>query len=91
MDFNLVNLECALTTSELIVLKVFNFKSDPKNVSALQEGNIYAVNLANNHILEFSKEGLLETLKTLDNASSLLTASLAAIFLRKHFRSNGAP
>jgi poly-gamma-glutamate capsule biosynthesis protein CapA/YwtB (metallophosphatase superfamily) len=68
-DFNLINLEAALTTNDEVVPKVFNFKSDPKNVQALLDGRIDMVNLANNHVLDYAVKGLLETLDTLDNAS----------------------
>lgn len=67
-DFNLLNLECAFTKSEKHVPKVFNFKSDPKNVEVLREAKIDLVNLANNHTLDYSEEGLLETLSTLEQA-----------------------
>lgn len=70
-DFNLVNLETALTHSEKRVPKVFNFKADPHQVQSLVEGNISVVNLANNHILDFSHEGLKETLETLRRAKLL--------------------
>lgn len=70
-DLNFINLEVALTHSEQSVPKVFNFKSDPANVRQLTLGNIHAVNLANNHVLDFDVEGLLETLSTLDSASIL--------------------
>lgn len=65
-DCNLINLEAALTTSEHKVPKVFNFKADPEKVQTLVEGAIHVVNLANNHVLDYGKEGLLETLVTLD-------------------------
>lgn len=68
-DFNLVNLECALTHSSRKVSKVFNFKAEPHKVGVLTSGPIHAVNLANNHILDFSEEGLVETLETLDRHS----------------------
>ncbi|MBS0652878.1 MAG: CapA family protein [Verrucomicrobia bacterium] len=71
MDFNLVNLETALTHSKKLQIKVFNFKADPKKVAVLKEGPIHAVNIANNHILDFSEEGLRETLQTLDAAKIL--------------------
>ena len=67
-DFNIANLETTLTRSEKIVPKVFNFKASPEKVSSLVEGPIHAVNLANNHSLDFSEEGLLETIQTLDQA-----------------------
>jgi len=65
---NLINLETTLTKSEKKVPKVFNFKATPNKVQALKEANIRIVNLANNHMLDFYYEGLLETLQTLDNA-----------------------
>lgn len=67
-DCNLINLEAALTLCEKKVCKTFNFKSDPKHVAVLTEGAISAVNLANNHILDYSEEGLLDTLEALDHA-----------------------
>lgn len=70
-DLNIVNLEAALTTSTREVPKVFNFKADPHKVKVLQEANIDVVNLANNHVLDYSEEGLLETLSTLDKAKIL--------------------
>jgi poly-gamma-glutamate capsule biosynthesis protein CapA/YwtB (metallophosphatase superfamily) len=70
-DLNLINLEAALTKSERRVPKVFNFKADPKKVDCLIEGRIDIVNLANNHVLDFATEGLLETVATLDKAHIL--------------------
>lgn len=67
-DFNLINLEAALTVSTKEVPKTFNFKADPHKVQALVEASIDVVNLANNHTLDYSVEGLLETLQTLDKA-----------------------
>jgi len=65
-DFNFVNLETTLTKSTKIVPKTFNFKSDPAHAACLTIANIKGVNLANNHMLDFSEEGLLETVNTLD-------------------------
>ena len=70
-DINIFNLEAALTRSNQKVDKVFNFKSDPANVQTLLEANVHAVNLANNHVLDYSESGLLETLQTLDDAGIL--------------------
>lgn len=67
-DLNLINLEAALTTSTQIVPKVFNFKADLIKVRVLQEASISVVNLANNHVLDYSEAGLIETLQTLDKA-----------------------
>jgi poly-gamma-glutamate synthesis protein (capsule biosynthesis protein) len=68
-DLNIANLETTLTTHDKAVPKVFNFKSDPKNVTALTAANITLVSLANNHSLDFGVEGLQETIKTLDSAN----------------------
>jgi poly-gamma-glutamate capsule biosynthesis protein CapA/YwtB (metallophosphatase superfamily) len=70
-DLNLINLETALTKSKKMVPKVFNFKADPEKVRSLIDGRIDVVNLANNHILDFAVEGLIETLETLNRAHIL--------------------
>lgn len=70
-DFRIVNLENTFTTSTRPELKVFNFKSHPDNVHTLREAHIDLVSLANNHTKDFGDEGLLETIKTLDNAAIL--------------------
>lgn len=67
-DLNLINLEAALTRSTHRVPKVFNFKADPSKVRTLVEGRIDVVNLANNHVLDYDEQGLMETLDTLDKA-----------------------
>ncbi len=71
MDVNIINLETTLTKSTKIRPKVFNFKAHPAKVAVLNEGPVHAVNLANNHILDFSEEGLFETIETLDKAHIL--------------------
>lgn len=70
-DFTLVNLETTLTNSDEAVPKVFNFKASPDRVKCLQEAHIHAVTLANNHILDFSEPGLIETIDTLKSAGIL--------------------
>lgn len=70
-DLNLINLEAALTRSQDAVPKVFNFKADPEKVLTLIEASVHVVNLANNHVLDYSEKGLLETLETLDRAHIL--------------------
>lgn len=67
-DLNIVNLETTLTTSVIEVPKVFNFKADPEKVESLKQAHIHAVSLANNHILDYSVEGMLETIHVLDTA-----------------------
>lgn len=64
-DYNIINLETAITSHHEAVPKVFNFKTDPKNVASLKQANISIVSIANNHILDFGEIGLFETLATL--------------------------
>ncbi|MFA6022710.1 MAG: CapA family protein [Candidatus Pacearchaeota archaeon] len=68
-DINIVNLEGALTNSNKIRPKKFNFKGDPKYAKCLNEGNIPIVNLANNHIMDFYEEGALDTICTLNDCN----------------------
>lgn len=68
-DLNLINLETTLTDSTQTVPKVFNFKATPDKVACLTGANIHVVTIANNHILDFSVSGLLETLDVLDKAA----------------------
>ncbi len=68
MDANIINLETTLTGSTKQLIKTFNFKASPDKVRSLINANVTIANLANNHILDYEKEGLLETIETLDKA-----------------------
>lgn len=48
--------------------KQFTFRSPPDKVSLLKEMGIDIVTIANNHTLDFGKDALLDTCKTLDDA-----------------------
>lgn len=67
-DINFANLETTLTTSREEVPKTFNFKSDPSHVQSLLAARLHHVNLANNHVLDYSFSGFEETLLTLKKA-----------------------
>lgn len=70
-DAVFANLECALTAFRRPwrrTRKVYHFRADPRAVEALQAANIRCVSLANNHILDFETEGLIDTLRHLDDA-----------------------
>ena len=86
-DFNIANLETTFTEWQEAAQKTFTFKSNPIHVQALKEANIGIVNLANNHILDFGKQGLEDTIKTLDSmhiqhagAGSTLQQAQAPVF-----------
>ena len=70
-DGVIANLECAITRHDQPwrrTPKVFHFGADPLAIKVLEEGNIRAVSLANNHILDFEVAGLMDTLALLDRA-----------------------
>lgn len=61
------NLECPLTDGTAGVMKNSRllFKADPGNSSELEQAGFSVLNLANNHIMDFGQEGLLDTLNAL--------------------------
>lgn len=70
-DAVFANLECAITahrTPWSRTHKVFHFRADPAAVEVLRAANIRYVSLANNHVLDFEEQGLLDTLRHLDDA-----------------------
>lgn len=60
-DFTTANLETTFTDSKKPVDKQFNFKSPASYGKILVEGNIEAVNISNNHIYDYGKEGFDDT------------------------------
>ena len=74
-DINIINLETTLTSSDKDVFKTFNFKAAPDRIKSLKEAGITITNLANNHILDFSEEGLIETIQMLNSAGILYTGA----------------
>jgi len=66
-DITIGNLEAPLAVSgSEFKGKKFRFKANPKAAASLRSAGISVVSLANNHIMDFGKEGLRETLKHLD-------------------------
>ena len=68
----LANLECALTAGSGRWFdgreKAFYFRADPSVVETLRLGRVDFVSLANNHAGDYGHAGLLETVRTLDDA-----------------------
>lgn len=70
-DLRLLNLETTITTADTKWTewrKAFYYKAVPRAAKVLQAAGIDYVNLANNHMLDFSLEGLQDTLEHLDQA-----------------------
>lgn len=63
----ILNLEGPLKSGKKLK-KPINLFSDNKMIEVLKLLNVKAVNLANNHIMDFCEEGLNNTIKTLDKA-----------------------
>jgi poly-gamma-glutamate synthesis protein (capsule biosynthesis protein) len=67
-DLRIVNLETAVTASDVWVPKGINYRMHPANVACLSAAAIDCCALANNHVLDWSDAGLIETLETLERA-----------------------
>lgn len=67
-DLFLVNLECPFTEQGDKLPKNFNFRARPELVNVLVSGGVDVVSLANNHLMDYGAQGLLDTLMTLEQA-----------------------
>jgi len=66
-DIALVNLESPITIRGTKVPKPFNFRMHPRYLAALSETGIDVVSIANNHIWDYGREGLFDTILYLDS------------------------
>jgi len=71
-NLRIINLETTINTSENFEPKGINYRMNPKNIEVLKVFKIDVACLANNHILDFKEEGLLETIEVL-NKNRILT------------------
>jgi len=68
-DLRIINLETAITTSEgAWPEKLIHFRMNPRNIDVLKLAGIDFCALANNHVMDWSRDGLEETIRTLDQA-----------------------
>src|SRR5215216_5370471 len=70
-DLRIINLECAITEHKQpwsLTPKVFHFRADPVATEVLKTARVDACSLANNHTLDFEEQGLLDTLRHLEEA-----------------------
>jgi poly-gamma-glutamate synthesis protein (capsule biosynthesis protein) len=65
-DLRIVNLETSITRSNDYQPKGINYRVSPQNARCLTVAGIDCCALANNHMLDWGRRGLLETLRTLD-------------------------
>ena len=77
-DWRLCNLECVLSdrgTPWSAYPKAFHFRSDAKNIAVLTTARLNAVSLANNHVLDYGYDALIEMLGLLDRAGIVHTGA----------------
>jgi poly-gamma-glutamate synthesis protein (capsule biosynthesis protein) len=67
-DARIVNLETAVTTSAERAAKGINYRMSPANAACLAAARVDCCVLANNHVLDWGRSGLAETLDTLQRA-----------------------
>ena len=90
-DRRLINLECVISSGGREWhpdAKAFHFRAHPRAIEFLRAARIDCVTLANNHVLDFGTEALLDCLRLLDQADIKragagpnLTAALEPAFL----------
>jgi poly-gamma-glutamate synthesis protein (capsule biosynthesis protein) len=66
-DARIINLETSITRSEAYLNKGINYRMSPENARCLQTAGIDCCVLANNHVLDWGRDGLVDTLATLEN------------------------
>ncbi len=74
-DLRIINLETAVTRSEDYEDKGINYRMHPDNIACLAAARIDCCCLANNHVLDWGYQGLLETLETLKGAGIKVAGS----------------
>ncbi len=67
-DLRIVNLETAVTRSGDCGDKGISYRMSPENLPCLTSAGIDCCVLANNHVLDWGRTGLIETLESLDRA-----------------------
>ncbi len=72
-DMTIVNLEGPLATGGRHKEKTYSICGLPEYVTALTEGSVEAVNMANNHHLDRYEEGNAETIQTVEGAGIVYT------------------
>ena len=66
-DVRIINLETSITRSDDYAPKGINYRMSPENAGCLAAAGMDCCVLANNHVLDWGRSGLLDTLATLDH------------------------
>lgn len=65
-DIMVANNEFAITNSNNKINKLYNFKGKPERLNIYKEMGIDLVSTANNHVYDYGEEGLIDTIKYLN-------------------------
>jgi poly-gamma-glutamate synthesis protein (capsule biosynthesis protein) len=63
----IINLETSITRSDEFARKGINYRMSPENAECLKAAAIDCCALANNHVIDWGRAGLLDTLSTLEH------------------------
>ena len=74
-DLRVINLETAVTLSGNFLPKGINYRMNPANLPCLSAARIDCCVLANNHVLDWGREGLVESLESLSRAGFALAGA----------------
>lgn len=74
-DLRIINLETAITKDGRAELKGINYRMSPDNVPCLVSAKIDCCVLSNNHVLDWGRTGLLDTLDALERVGIRVTGA----------------
>lgn len=77
-DMTLVNFEGTLTTTKSATKNTYSFAAPPEYVQVLTSGDVEAVSLENNHVLDHGSAGYEETCQTLASADIVYSGHLGS-------------
>ena len=77
-DLTLVNFEGTLTTTKSATKNTYSFAAPPEYVQVLTSGDVEAVSLENNHVMDHGEKGYSDTCETLASAGILYSGHLGA-------------
>ena len=81
-DMTLVNFEGTLTTTKSATKNTYSFAAPPEYVQVLTSGDVEAVSLENNHVMDHGSAGYEDTCQTLASAGILYSGHLGSSIYR---------
>ncbi len=91
-DLLFMNLECVISDCGAPVDKTFTFRAPPAAVDALAAAGVDAVSIANNHVLDYGENALLDMIRRLDERGIRHVGAgkdFASAWKRASFHANG--